>query len=93
MIRSGWHVNANRPSQSFLVPTTIQGEVRNVRYPEAERMTAQFAADPIDVYSGFVTIEGEARADGGGPVTLRLEYQACDEGRCLAPVTKEVVVR
>jgi thiol:disulfide interchange protein len=83
-VKEGWHVNANPALLRFLVPTQVKdGErpVRGLRYPEAER------------YEGSVTIEGEVEASGDGPVSVSLTYQACDEERCLAPVTREVALR
>jgi uncharacterized protein len=92
-IRSGWHVNANPASADFLVPTSIGGDVRNVRYPEADRLMPQFTSEAIAVYSGYVTIEGDVKAAVDVPTTITLTYQACDEGRCLAAITKDVVLR
>ncbi len=94
-IRSGWHVNANPPSHPSLIATSVAGEVRNVHYPEAEELSPEFAPSSIDVYGGYVTIEGEVRvaASGDAPTTLRLTYQPCDASRCLAAVTKDVLLR
>jgi hypothetical protein len=83
-VKEGWHLNANPPLLRFLVPTEVGAAgnaVRNVRYPAAER------------YEGSVTIEGEVEVSGDGPVAVKLTYQACDEERCLVPVTREVPLR
>jgi uncharacterized protein len=83
-VKEGWHLNANPPLLRFLVPTEVGAAgnaVRHLRYPAAER------------YEGNVTIEGEVEAPGEGPVSVTLTYQACDEERCLAPVTREVRLR
>jgi hypothetical protein len=83
-VKEGWHLNANPPLLRFLVPTEVgvaRNAVRNVRYPAAER------------YEGSVTIEGEVEVPGDGPVAVKLTYQACDEERCLVPVTREVPLR
>jgi len=66
-----------------MVPTEVRGvesEVRALRYPKADR------------YEGRVTIEGEVEAPEGRPVVVSLTYQACDEARCLLPVTRDVVL-
>jgi uncharacterized protein YyaL (SSP411 family) len=86
-IREGWHVNANPPSLKYLIPTEVQGEVRNVRYPEGEIFKFSFSEDALSVYSGTVSIHGEVEP---GESELRLVYQACDDRRCLAPVEKTV---
>ena len=53
----------------------------------------QFTSEAIAVYSGYVTIEGDVKAAVDVPTTITLTYQACDEGRCLAAITKDVVLR
>jgi hypothetical protein len=83
-IKAGWHLNANPALLRFLVPTEVKrlrGELRGVRYPAADR------------YEGRVRIEGEVEVSGEGEASIVLSYQACDETRCLAPVTVEVALR
>ena len=86
-IAAGWHVNANPASMEFLVPTRIGGAVRDVAYPAGERLRFAFAGEELAVYSGTVAISGEAAAD---TTAVRLTYQACDDDRCLPPVTREL---
>jgi uncharacterized protein YyaL (SSP411 family) len=83
MIRDGWHVNANAPRDPSLVPTRVEavhGTLRALCYPETEDA----------VYTGRVRIEGEVES---GVDAVRLTYQACDDSRCLPPVTREVLLR
>jgi uncharacterized protein YyaL (SSP411 family) len=94
-LRRGWHVNAN-PAGPSLVATTLEpvlGELRDVRYPPGE------AVDPGAggaVYRGTVRLEGEVRHvgevrhEGAGAPAVELRYQACDETRCLPPITRLV---
>jgi uncharacterized protein YyaL (SSP411 family) len=92
-VREGWHVNANPASLPFLVPTAVlpaSGALRSLRYPEAERLSASPADDPVAVYRGHVRIEGELEVREGHAPGVRLTYQACDELRCLPPVTRDV---
>ena len=86
-VREGWHINANPPSLKYLIPTEVQGEVRNVRYPEGEIFNFSFSDTALSVYSGSVSIRGEVDPGESG---LRLVYQACDDARCLAPVEKTI---
>jgi hypothetical protein len=68
-------------------PTTIGpvlGRVRGLRYPEG------VPNDGGPVYRGLVVIEGEVERRGGGAPMVELTYQACDEARCLPPVTRLV---
>jgi uncharacterized protein len=88
-IRAGWHVNANPASLDFLIPTKVEGEVRKLVYPPGEVFHSAFAAELLRVYSGTVAIRAEAAAQAGA---VRLTYQACDDRRCLPPVTRELAV-
>lgn len=86
-IRRGWHINANPASMKFLIPTQVDGDVRALSYPPGESFKFEFADDAIDVYSGLTKIRGEVASTAQ---TLELEYQACDDRRCLPPVTKSL---
>ena len=92
-VRKGWHVNAN-PAGPGLVPTAVAGVVgrlRNVRYPTGESWDG--GGGPVPVYRGRVTIEGEIERQGGGAAGIEVGYQACDDTRCLPPVTRIVRLR
>ena len=92
-VRKGWHVNANPPGPG-LVPTGVTGvvgRVRNVRYPGGE--TWDGGGGSVPVYRGRVTIEGEIERQGGGAAGVEVGYQACDDTRCLPPVTRIVRLR
>jgi len=95
-IEAPWHVNANPASLPFLVPTELSaqgGALRRVRYPEGEEVRVSFADETLSVYRGRVRIEGEVDVKEGAFPRLKLTYQACDEARCVAPVTEEVPFR
>jgi hypothetical protein len=92
-VRKGWHVNAN-PAGPGLVPTGVAGVVgrlRNVRYPAGEVWDG--GGGPVPVYRGRVTIEGEVERQGSGAAGIEVGYQACDDARCLPPVTRIVRLR
>jgi hypothetical protein len=86
-VRSGFHVNANPTDDPTLVSTAITGvlgPVRNVRYPPGDREGG------VPVYRGRVSIEGEVEHRGGGAAAVEVTFQACDERRCLPPVSRLV---
>ena len=92
-VREGWHLNANPASLPFLVATAVQpgsGPLRSVRYPDGETLLPPSAPDPVAVYRGHVRIEGETQVREGVAPRVRLTYQACDDLRCLPPVTQDV---
>ena len=88
-IREGWHLNANPASLELLIPTEVTGDLRDVVYPQGEALHLEFAGEPLRVLSGDVMIRGEMRS---GSRSVTLGYQACDERRCLPPVTREISV-
>jgi hypothetical protein len=67
------------------------GQVRNVVYPPAESWDG--GGGPVPVYRGRVTIEGEIERRSGGAAGVEVGYQACDDARCLPPVTRIVRLR
>jgi len=93
-IEPGWHLQANPASESFLIATSVRAEgaeLRNLRYPAGEAVTAAFAHAPLSVYQGTAEITGELGALTPG-ARLVLTFQPCDEARCLPEVTREVGV-
>ena len=89
-IRAGWHLNANPASSDLLIPTSVDGEVRSLAYPAGDKLHLAFAGEELSVFTDSVSIRGEMAADAA---TVRLEYQACDDRRCLPPVSRELPVR
>ena len=87
VVKGGWHINANPASSPYLIPTEIQGNVRNVSYPPGKSMTFAFSKEPLSVYDGEVSIELEPERDA---TELTLVFQACDDTRCLSPVSRKL---
>jgi len=87
IVKEGWHINANPPSSPYLIPTEIRGDVRNVSYPPGKSMTFAFSNEPLSIYDGEVAIELELEQDA---TELTLVYQACDDTRCLSPVSRRL---
>ena len=87
-IRDGWHLNANPASLELLIPTQIEGDLRAVHYPPGTSLHPAFAGEELQVYSENLEIGGEISIRDP---RLRLTYQACDDRRCLPPVTREVL--
>jgi hypothetical protein len=88
VIREGWHIGGHGQPSPDLLPTTLHpvlGKVRALKYPEPVARAGQPPA-----YRGRLRIAGEIEAPSAGAPSLELTYQACDEGRCLPPVTRLV---
>lgn len=97
-IVNGYHVNSNKPTDPYLIPTTITADVPpgfkvvNTVYPPGQDKRFPFSPDkPLNVYSGSVTLRlklvaGTDAALGSATIPLTLKYQACNDAACLPPV-------
>lgn len=97
-IKSGFHVNANPPTFSYLIPTEVKPAaaegitVGKPVYPAAVKKKFQFADQPLAVYEGEARVSLPVNVAGGAakgprslPITVRV--QACDEQQCFPPAT------
>lgn len=96
-IQPGYHVNANPPSEDWLIPTevTVSGApgvtVRKAFYPHALERTFEFWSEPLRVYegnvvTGFLLAVSEQAELGPHDLVVKVRYQACNEEACFAPV-------
>jgi thioredoxin:protein disulfide reductase len=96
-IRNGYHINANKPADEFLIPTTLTaqlpGGLRQVEtvYPPQQSLKFSFSQTPLLVYTGRapILLRLEAGSDapiGAMTIPLVLRYQACNDSTCLPPV-------
>lgn len=100
-VMAGWHINAHRPNEDFLIPTGItigtQGGLTPgaARYPAARQVTLSFSDTPLAVYEGRttivvpITVAADA-APGERALTGTLRFQACNDQVCLPPMTVPV---
>jgi thiol:disulfide interchange protein DsbD len=94
-VKSGWHINSNKPNDDFLIPseiTAIESGVKltEVRYPVAKNIKLAFSDELVSVYEGTTTAKLSFKADqaakiGNQKIVLTLDYQACNDNSCLAP--------
>ncbi|MCP5087311.1 MAG: DUF255 domain-containing protein [Rhodobacteraceae bacterium] len=88
-VARGWHINANRPLEEYLVPTSLAvkspGEIGDVTYPEPLIKDLGFSKKPLALLEGDVEIS--TGIPPGGPASAELEIQACSDEICLAPDT------
>ena len=106
-IVEGWHVNANPAANEWLIPTslTMNAELplslRAVDYPVGAPLFSDAFDETLSVYDGSVelraevVVEPEAVPGQEGLMRLLVQYQACDETRCLPPadMIEEVSLR
>ena len=102
-IASGYHINANPPSFSYLKATELTVEPKagitsgKPVYPSSVTRKFAFSKDPLAVYEGETVIKlplsAEANAQKGAQtLTARLRIQACDEEACYPPRTIETSI-
>ena len=101
-IPGGLHVNSNRPSGEYSIPTTVRlngrgVKVSSVRYPRGKNRRFQFSNEPINVYEGRVTFPFTVTvpSDFKGSqirITAVVRYQACTDEVCYPPTNKEVTL-
>ncbi|GIW40615.1 MAG: thiol:disulfide interchange protein DsbD [Candidatus Binatia bacterium] len=97
VIEPGWHIQAHRPSEPFLVPTELRVEVpegvtvEEIQYPKPDPVPFRFASGKeLLVYQGKIGMATALHvpADFGAEsvrVEAVLRYQACNDDTCLPP--------
>jgi thiol:disulfide interchange protein DsbD len=89
-IEEGWHVNSNKPTEEFSIPTTIAldgAELAGAQYPEHKMMAFEFTGGKeLAVYDGTIRIPYTAKLAGGKTAYRAIvKYQACSDKICLPP--------
>jgi len=95
-IQEGWHINTNKPTEDFLVPTELEFgstdgvEFGEVEYPPGRKIKFAFWPKPLDVYEGRVVFYVDVRlreSSAGDSVRVNgvLRYQACNDNSCAPP--------
>jgi thiol:disulfide interchange protein DsbD len=98
-INPGYHMNSHKPSDSYLIPTTVTPQlpdgftlVGEPSYPLGKNEKFPFSPDkPLNVYTEGATIRlkitaSEKVALGKASIPVTLRFQACNTSACLPPV-------
>lgn len=102
-IQTGYHVNSNPPSYSYLKATELEMEdtaeitLDSVSYPAPLSRKFAFADEPLNVYEGETQITATLEAaktakKGQQSIPAKLRIQACDDQVCYPPGSIEVVI-
>lgn len=103
-IAKGFHMNSNKPSEDYLIPTTITPNppagirVVDTTYPQGQMKTFTFSPNkPLNVYTDTVTLQLKLATDASTPlgalsIPATLRYQACNDTACLPPVKVPVTL-
>lgn len=95
-LASGYHINANKPDDVYLIPTVLLPKAREgvvwgtPIYPEGARVVRKFSSKPLNVYNGNVFIRVPltvlvSAVSGRATVEAELQVQACNSETCLPP--------
>jgi uncharacterized protein YyaL (SSP411 family) len=90
-IDPGWHVNANPASFPFLIPTRVRVSGHadaELRYPPGVPLETTFSRGTLATYEGTIDISVRLPSASGAAherAGIEVEFQACDETRCLPP--------
>ena len=91
----GWHINSDQPGHPDLIGTQVKLDKRSdwaladISYPPGESKKLGFQREPINLYTGQVSIQARLDTPTGIaddlslPVQVRL--QACNDQVCLPP--------
>jgi uncharacterized protein len=96
-IMPGFHMNAHKPSEEYLIPTTLTAslpagvEELGTSYPAGIPLKLGFSDAPLLVYTKSVKLRVRLVAGGKAPLgkttlPFSLRYQACNDTTCLPPV-------
>ena len=102
-IQSGYHVNANPPTFSYLKATALEispadgVSVAFITYPKAVNKKLAFAEKPLAIYEGETDLKAMLKTDqaakkGERSIPARLRIQACDDQVCYPPGTLELAI-
>ncbi len=104
-IQRGYHMNSHKPTDPYLIPTTIIAQVpagielRDTIYPPGHLEKFSFSPNKaLDVYTGSMTLRLQLTAKADAPlgsvsIPATLRYQACNDTTCLPPVKVPVTVK
>jgi thioredoxin:protein disulfide reductase len=100
-ILSGWHVNSHKPTEDYLIATSVKLSAvpgltaGQPRYPEGHLVKFSFADKALSVYQDRFTVEVPVTWSGAPPPSLagQVDFQACSDKQCLAPASVKFEAR
>lgn len=86
-IKKGWHINANKPLQDYLIGTQLSlgdQELDDGGYPNPVIKSLKFNDKPMSLYEDTLALQLDL-ADSNTPQQAKLKLQACSDQICLPP--------
>ena len=103
-IPGGYHINSNRPLETYLIATSVKVEPENglragaISYPRPLLRTFKFSKKQLSVYEGQVRLKFNVTvpanyADGSAKVKARVRLQSCNDEVCFPPKNYDVSLK
>ncbi|NOQ64897.1 MAG: hypothetical protein GQ582_10330, partial [Methyloprofundus sp.] len=97
-LKPGWHINAHKPLQKYLIPTRLsfpEDELSNISYPPASLKKLSFGQQELALYENQISLTATIpEAYKSKPlISIQVQLQACNDKRCLAPETIHIAVQ
>ena len=100
-IPGGYHINSNRPLETYLIATSVKVDPENgvragaVSYPRPLLKTFKFSKKQLSVYEGQVRLKFSVTvpanySDDSTKVKARVRLQSCNDEVCFPPKNYEV---
>jgi thiol:disulfide interchange protein DsbD len=97
-VAEGWHINANKPLESYLIPSVLEVqagpgiEIVRLLYPAPVLRKLEISETDMALYDGAVVFGavvriGENVAPGSYRITATLRYQGCNDLTCVEPAS------
>lgn len=96
-IKEGWHINSNKPFDTYLTPTTVKLKdssvvrILSIEYPQELITKLQFSDSELSLYEGDVSIKVYVETKEK-TAEFELQYQSCNSQTCLFPKQKTLKV-
>lgn len=95
-VPSGYHINSNRPLESYLIATSVKVEPENglragvVTYPRPVMRTFKFSNKQLSVYEGQARLKFSISipanySEGSAKIKARVRLQSCNDEVCFPP--------
>lgn len=102
-IKDGWHINANKPLDNYLTPTSIaldnnkDFKLLKIKYPPPLLMKLGFSEKELALYEDEITVSLVVKVLNpkefkNGMLKGYVRYQPCNNHTCLFPVSKDFTV-
>ncbi|MCX5754380.1 MAG: thioredoxin family protein [Candidatus Krumholzibacteria bacterium] len=97
-IAAGWHINAEKPLESYLIPTVLEVsapagiEIVRLLYPEPVLRKLEISETKMALYDGIAVFGAVIRVGpdvlpGSYRITATIRYQGCNNLTCVEPAS------